>query len=130
MFGKLARLAFYLGLGLVVALSVIPQDAVPAPSLWDKASHVMAYAALATAGGIGYRGLRSLCLVGLGLLLLGAALELAQSFLPDRIASFHDILANAIGIALGSLLAGAANALWPRPRPGVRQAPGGPVKMP
>jgi hypothetical protein len=106
MLRKLARLAFYLGLLIVVALSLIPQDAVPAPRIWDKASHVMAYAALAATGGVGYRGLRSL--------------ELAQSFLPDRIASFQDILANAIGIALGSLLAGAANALWPEPRPGVR----------
>lgn len=117
---KLARLAFYLGLLIVVALSLIPQDAVPALRIWDKAGHVLAYAALAAAGGIGYRGQRSLFLVGLALLLLGAALELAQSFLPDRIASLQDILANAIGIALGSLLAGTANALWPEPRPGVR----------
>lgn len=120
MLRKLARLAFYLGLLIVVALSLIPQDAVPAPRIWDKASHVMAYAALAATGGVGYRGLRSLFLVGLALLLLGAALELAQSLLPDRISSFQDILANAIGIALGSLLAGTANALWPEPRPGVR----------
>ena len=83
----------------------------------------MAYAALATAGGIGYRGLRSLFLVSLGLLLLGAALELTQSFLPDRVASFQDILANVIGIVLGSLLASTANALWTKPRPGERLAP-------
>lgn len=117
---RLARLAFYLGLLIVVALSLMPQDSVPAPGLWDKAGHVLAYAALATAGGIGYRGRRSFFLVGLGLLLLGAALELAQSFLPDRIASLHDILANAIGIALGLLFAGTAKALWLRPRPGRR----------
>jgi VanZ family protein len=69
----------------------------------------LAYGALAVAGGIGYRGLRALILVALGLLLLGAALELAQSALPGRIASFYDVLANAIGIVLGSLFAGGAN---------------------
>lgn len=116
---RLARLAFYLGLAVVVALSVMPAESVPAPGLWDKAGHALAYGALATAGGIGYRGLRAVLLLGLGLLLFGAALELVQAFLPGREASLHDLLANAIGIALGSLLAGAANALWPEPRPGL-----------
>lgn len=116
MIAKLSRMAFYVGLVLVVALSLIPQDAMPAQSLWDKASHALAYGTLAVAGGIGYRGLRALVLVALGLLLLGAALELAQSALPDRIASLHDVLANAIGIALGSLFVVAVGALWPQRR--------------
>ena len=117
MITRLSRMAFYVGLLLVVALSLIPQDAMPAPSLGDKAGHALAYAALAVAGGISHRGLRSLILVALGLLLLGAALELAQSALPGRIASLYDVLANAIGIVLGSLFAGGANALWPKRRP-------------
>jgi VanZ family protein len=117
MITRLSRIAFYFGLLLVVALSLIPQDSVPAQNLSDKAGHAMAYAALALAGGIGYRGLRSLILVGLGLLLLGAALELAQSVLPDRMASLHDVLANAIGIVLGSLFASGANTVWPKHRP-------------
>jgi VanZ family protein len=109
MIGRLSRVAFYVGLGLVVALSLIPQDAMPTPDLWDKAGHGLAYGALAVAGGIGYRGLRALILVALGLLLLGAALELAQSALPGRIASLYDVLANAIGILLGSFIASGAN---------------------
>jgi len=116
MISRLSRGAFYVGLLLVVALSLIPQDAMPTPDLWDKANHGLAYGALAVAGGIGYRGLRGLILVGLGLLLLGAALELAQSALPDRIASLYDVLANAIGIVLGSLFASAANKVWPKHR--------------
>ena len=47
----------------------------------------------------------------------GAALELAQSALPDRIASFYDVLANTIGIVLGSLFASGANTVWPKHRP-------------
>ncbi len=110
-------MAFHIGLLLVVTLSLIPQDAMPTTSLWDKAGHALAYAALALTGGIGYRDLRSLILVALGLLLLGAALELAQSALPGRIASFYDVLANTIGIVLGSLFASGANTVWPKHRP-------------
>ena len=102
-------MAFYVGLLLVVTLSLLPRDAMPTPDIWDKVSHGLAYGALAVAGGIGYRSSRALILVALGLLLLGAALELAQSALPDRIASLYDVLANAIGILLGSFIASGAN---------------------
>ena len=120
MIGKLSRGAFYVGLVLVIVLSLIPQQHTLAQHTWDKANHALAYGALAIAGGIGFRGLRPLALVGLGLLALGASLELAQSALPDRMASFHDILANVVGIVLGSLLAAGANALLPKPRTGER----------
>ena len=116
----LARLAFYLGILLVIALSLIPQDAMPDPETWDKANHVAAYGAIAVAGGLGYRSRRALLRIALGLLLLGAGLELAQSVLPGRVASVADLLANAIGIALGLLLAVAAHALRSRIGPGAR----------
>lgn len=109
MIWKLARPAFYFGLFLVVVLSVIPQDAMPQTGIWDKANHVAAYTALAVAGGIGFRGRRSLMLVAACLFLLGAGLEVVQSFLPDRNASVYDLFANVIGIALGSLLAAGTN---------------------
>jgi len=117
MIRRLSRVAFYVGLLLVVALSLIPQDAMPTPDLWDKASHGLAYAALAVAGGIGYRSSRALIRIALGLFLLGAALELAQSALPDRIASLYDVLANAIGIVVGSLFVSGANRVRPKHRP-------------
>ena len=66
MIKKMSRMAFYVGLLLVVALSLLPQDAMPTTSLGDKAGHAVAYATLAVAGGIGYRGLRALLLVACG----------------------------------------------------------------
>jgi VanZ family protein len=116
MFRRLYRVAFYAGLVLVIALSVMPQDAMPTTGMWDKINHALAYAALALAGGLGFLGLRAMILVALGLLLLGAGLELVQSVLPDRTASLYDLLANAVGIVLGSLVAAGSNSLWPRPR--------------
>lgn len=117
MIRRVSRTAFYLGLLLVIALSLIPQDALPPTGLWDKASHTLAYAVLAATGSVAHRGVRAWVLVAAGLLILGAALEIVQSVLPDRVASFHDVVANAVGVALGSLLAVGADALWIRHRP-------------
>ena len=113
---RLARFAFFAGLALVILLSLLPAEELPATGLWDKANHLAAYAALALAGGLGYRGRRALAVLALGLLLLGAALELAQSLVPGRMASLEDILANAIGVALGIALATALGALLTRVR--------------
>ncbi len=102
----LSRIVFSIGLIAVIALSVMPQGTVPDPGISDKFAHFAAYAALALAGGIAYRGSRSVfILVAAGLLLLGIGLEFVQAFIPGRSASVYDGLANAIGIALGSAAA-------------------------
>jgi VanZ family protein len=49
-----------------------------------------------------------------GLLLLGAGLELVQAFLPNRFASGYDVLANVVGITLGSTVAISTNTLLNR----------------
>jgi len=116
MIKRISRTAFYLGLLAVIALSVIPQDAMPPTGLWDKAGHTLAYAALAAAGGVGYPGLRNLAFMAAGLLLLGTALELMQLVLPGRIGSLNDVVANAVGVVLGSFLARGFGALWPERR--------------
>ncbi len=108
---KLSRIAFIVGLLAVILLSLLPREALPDPGTWDKLNHVMAYGVLALAGGLGFRGLRSLLLVGIGLLILGIALEIAQAALPYRSASAYDALANLIGISLGSIAAIGVNAL-------------------
>ena len=105
MLKKLSRMVFFVGLLAVIALSVVPQWAIPDTGLSNKLDHLTGYAALAFAGGIAYRGARSLFVLAAGLLLLGAGLELVQAFLPDRIASGYDVLANLAGVALGSAAA-------------------------
>ena len=42
-------------------------------------------------------------MVGLGLVVLGAGLELVQSVTPGRDGSIQDALANLVGVAMGSL---------------------------
>ncbi len=110
-FRKLSQMAFVIGLLAVILLSLAPPEALPDPGTWDKLNHAMAYGALALAGGLGFRGLRSLLFVGIGLLILGIALEITQTVLTSRSASAYDALANLIGISLGSIAAIGVNAL-------------------
>ncbi len=105
MFRKFSRIVFFVGLLAVIALSVIPQEAKPDPKLLYNLNHIAAYAALALAGGIAYRDGRSFFMMAAGLLILGAGLELLQAFLPSRFANGYDVLANVVGIALGSAAA-------------------------
>ncbi len=42
-------------------------------------------------------------MVGIGLLVLGAGLELVQSVIPDRVGSITDALATIVGVTMGSL---------------------------
>lgn len=120
---RLARMAFLVGLAAVMVLSLVPQDMVPSTDVSDKVNHLAAYGALAFAGAIGFRGRRTLVLLAAGLLALGGALEIAQGFVPGRMPSAGDLLADGIGIALGALVALAVNA-WRGPR-GIE---GGPVE--
>ena len=93
---------FFLGLSVVIVLSVIPAEAFPNLRLPDIVAHMAAYAVLAVAGGIACRSVRSLFMLAAGLMALGAGLEFAQALLPTRDASSSELLANFVGIALGS----------------------------
>ncbi len=117
MFRNFSRIAFVIGLLAVILLSLLPQEVLPDPGTWDKLNHAMAYGVLVLAGGLGFRGLRSLLLVGIGLLILGIALEIAQAALPHRSASAYDVLANFIGISLGSIATIGAHAFAQRRTP-------------
>ena len=114
MLATLSRMAFFLGLLVVIALSVIPQGAIPDTGISDKLGHIAAYAALALAGGIAFRRARPLFMMATGLLFLGIGLELVQALLPGRFASSYDLLANVIGIALGSAMAISTNTFMNR----------------
>ena len=106
---KLSRIALIVGVPAVIALSLLPQEVLPETGTWDKLNHVVAYAALTVAGGLGFKGWRPLLVVGLGLLILGGGLEVAQAVLPSRSASELDALANLVGVLVGSIAASGVN---------------------
>ncbi len=106
---KLAKATFFIGLVVVIALSLLPQETLPEIGMWDKLNHTLAYAVLAVLGGIGFKGWRSLLMVGLGLVVLGAGLELVQSVTPNRDGSITDAVANFVGVAMGSVATAGTN---------------------
>ena len=94
------RATFAAALIGVFALALLPTSSVESITVgWDKANHVLAFAVLAGLGRFAYPG-RALALLA-GLLVYGALIELAQGMTPDRTAQHSDIVADAVGIAIG-----------------------------
>ncbi len=87
----------------VMVLSLLPLGP-EAPSLgWDKANHMAAFALLALLGCRAYPSHTGAVLVGL--LAYGGLIEVLQSFTGYRRAEWADLLADALGLAPGWLLA-------------------------
>jgi VanZ family protein len=107
------RPAWRLLLGLLlVVISYLALSPVPPRGLdsgWDKLNHLLAFGALAFSAFFSVERQRTRWLyTPLGLLAYGVLIELLQSQLPPRSADARDVLADALGIALGL---GAAAAL-------------------
>ncbi len=101
----MAGAVFTLGAVCVAVLSLLPQTVLPSVELSDKLQHLIAYLCLALAGGIAFPQRRSLIALGLGLIALGVGLEVAQGFVPGRLVSAADAIANTAGVALGLIVA-------------------------
>lgn len=73
---------------------------------WDKLNHISAFSALAFAGWLGVPSpRRSRLLMLVSLLAYGGAIEIIQLYVPGRSCEWSDLLADAIGIAGGALVA-------------------------
>ncbi|MCR9105466.1 MAG: VanZ family protein [Gammaproteobacteria bacterium] len=85
---------------LVTALSLQP-GGVAAVGAYDKLAHFFTYAVFACLAWHALRVKRSYWLVCLAILVYSGALEVAQSFIPLRMMSMLDLLANAAGLVAG-----------------------------
>jgi VanZ family protein len=106
-------------LGLLLAITWLALSPAPPRAMstgWDKANHLLAFGSLAFAAvwAVWPRPARWGWLV-LALLAYGLGIEVAQGLLPPREADWHDVVADALGIALG-LLAAWPIARQPSPR--------------
>jgi VanZ family protein len=95
--------AFWLALLAGVVVSLLPAPHLPDP--WfpaaDKVQHAVSYAVLFVLGRqAGYRSARPLVI---GLLALGAVIEVAQVLTATRTAEWLDVVADGIGIGAGYL---------------------------
>jgi VanZ family protein len=97
---------FWLGLGwaLIIAaviVSLLPGQSLPQTGVSDKVEHTVAYMLL-TLWFTGVYPRSSYFKIGLGMFLLGVAIEIAQGAMPfGREADIRDVVANSLGIALG-----------------------------
>ena len=94
-----------------LALTPLPPRAIDLG--WDKLNHASAFAALAVAGWLSVRGRRGRWPTMALLLVYGALIEVAQRFVPGRSGEWSDLLADALGIGVGVLVASALLALAP-----------------
>lgn len=86
---------------MVLSLSPLEPDA---PSLgWDKANHMAAFTLLALLGCRAYPSHTGIVLAGL--LAYGGLIEVLQSFTGYRSAEWADLLADALGLPLGWVVA-------------------------
>lgn len=88
--------------GMVLALWPVPEKGEPWFPHADKLQHAVSFGVLVLLGTRG--GYRIWPMLALGLLALGAAIEVLQGFTPTRTAEFGDWLADAAGIAVGFLV--------------------------
>jgi VanZ family protein len=102
------RLWFVVGLilaGLIAYVCLVPGKDLPDIHLWDKLEHALAFAALALwFGCVVVR--RDILWLGLGLVAFGGLIEILQGWMGlGRDADIRDLLADALGITAGLLLA-------------------------
>jgi VanZ family protein len=85
--------------GMALALWPAPEHVVHWFAHADKLQHAVSFGVLVLLGTRG--GYRSWPMLALGLVALGAAIEVLQGFTPTRTAEFGDWLADAAGVAVG-----------------------------
>lgn len=97
------RVALALLVGTVLYLALVPHPPTQADMGWDKLNHLTAFVTLTLVAFQAYARVR--WRAAGGLLAFGALIEVLQAFTPTRSTDWADLVADALGIALGSLLA-------------------------
>lgn len=97
------RVALYACLAVIAALAWMPGNQVPLSTTWDKLNHGLAFAALGFLAWGAHPSRRVpafVALIGFGVLI-----EVVQWYVPSRSAEWADLVADAIGLAVGALSA-------------------------
>ena len=118
---RLAPLSFWLACATVAVLSLLPTAYLQHGIFdwWDKAQHALAFAGLGFLGLLAYPGHSRRVIVGL--LAFAVGIEIAQAATGWRIGEPADLLADAVGVAVGWLV-------WTRLRRG--EVPGIQIRRP
>ncbi|MEO8296855.1 MAG: VanZ family protein [Burkholderiales bacterium] len=96
------RVALALLVGTVLYLALVPHPPKTTDLGWDKLNHLAAFTTLTIVAFRAYGQAR--WRAAAGLLAFGALIEVLQAVTPSRSSEWADVLADALGIAAGSLL--------------------------
>lgn len=100
---SLWRVSLWLLIAVVSWLAFSPKPPAGATLGWDKLNHASAFAALAFCAARAHTV--AFWRIGAWLLAYGVLVEIVQTFVPGRSGEAADLLADAVGIATGLLLA-------------------------
>ena len=98
------RLMLVLLLCAVTWLALVPAPPRLLSTGWDKLNHALAFSTLAVVATMAFAA--AWRRIGVALLAYGGLIEILQAFIPPREADLADLLTDALGIAIGLLLAG------------------------
>lgn len=101
----------YIGFSMIVMLSLVPAVSRPHSGYGGEYEHLLAYAPVGAAFGLGYRTARWQLFSGLALSSAAAVLELLQTFVPGRNAEITGFLISSLGAWLGLAVPIAATAV-------------------
>ena len=72
---------------------------------WDKVGHLVIYSIFALLGCRVIYNRQQFIFLCVGIIAYSGLMEVVQSFMPGRVMSGYDLIANAIGVLLGALIA-------------------------
>jgi VanZ family protein len=103
--------AGYIGFAMIVMLSLAPAASRPHTGYGGQYEHLLAYALVGVAFGMGYRTTQWQLFSGLALSTAAAILGLLQTFVPGRNAEMTGFLISSLGAWLGLAVSLAATAV-------------------
>lgn len=72
---------------------------------WDKLFHLILYGVFAVLAYPVFKENRKYLYLCAGIVLYGGLMEFAQSYMPGRVMSVYDLMANTVGVVLGAVIA-------------------------
>lgn len=99
-----ARGGFWTVLAAITILSLLPLQFAVKSGVSDKIEHFVAYAALTCAGRLGHPERPTAWALAVTVIAYSIGIELAQSFIPGRMMSGWDVVANTGGTVIGLAL--------------------------
>ena len=101
-FSKLVVLVWIISIGTVSYLSLIPTAELPFEFRWsDKLCHSLAYLWLSVLPFYGFTKAHRAVTAAFLMIPLGVGLEIIQAFVPERLFSLSDMIANSFGASIG-----------------------------